>query len=92
MEPCFEDLWQVLKPRKAFQYWYKNAITGAPEFIMANPDIWHFFWGIPMRKIQRDGTTCKGRRVMCISVSSWATTKEDMKLNVEAMISCAKKE
>lgn len=49
-----------------------------------------------IKKIQQDGTcwcggtTWKGRRAMRISVSSWATTKEDMRLSVEAMIACAK--
>ena len=48
-----------------------------------------------IKKIQQDGTcwcggtTWKGRRAMRISVSSWATTKEDMKISVKAMIACA---
>ncbi len=49
-----------------------------------------------IKEIQRDGTCwCggtirKGRRAMRISVISWATTKEDMKKSVEAMIACAR--
>jgi glutamate/tyrosine decarboxylase-like PLP-dependent enzyme len=50
-----------------------------------------------IREIQRDGTcwcggtTWKGRRAMRISVCSWATTEEDMKMSVEAMIASAKR-
>jgi len=48
-----------------------------------------------IKKIQEDGTcwcggtTWKGRRAMRISVISWATTAEDMRLSVEAMIKMA---
>ncbi len=49
-----------------------------------------------IRAIQEDGTCwCggsdwRGRRVMRISVSSWATTEADVELSLDAMIRCAK--
>ncbi len=49
-----------------------------------------------IREIQRDGTcwcggtVFQGRRAMRISVSSWATTEEDVEQSLQAMLRCAK--
>jgi glutamate/tyrosine decarboxylase-like PLP-dependent enzyme len=48
-------------------------------------------------KIQNDGTcwcggtVWQGKTIMRISISSWATTEEDVKKSLDAMIRCAKK-